>query len=152
MPDPPDSMAETTEDCSSNDNTLAIFSNLDAYLQSLGRSSRAVSTNPEKISISPPNSQFSHTVLSQPGLNWRTNFTPTIGARDELPTVEIPSTASVQLLANNINEDHHKFPLAYPFSTDGSPLLPGHNQLKHCGGTVYLISPYPPKSQRFFCF
>ena len=65
MPDPADSMTETTEDCSSNDNIFAIFSNLDADLRSLGPlspdilvqlSSPAVSTDPEIMIFSPPNS------------------------------------------------------------------------------------------------
>ena len=63
MPDPPDVMAATTEDCSSNDNIFAIFSNLDANLRSLGPLSAdklvrlfspAVSTDPEILVISPP--------------------------------------------------------------------------------------------------
>ena len=56
VPGLPDSMAETSEGCSSNDNTLALPSSGDAELQSLSPSSPALSTDPEVIFPSPPNS------------------------------------------------------------------------------------------------
>ena len=56
MPNPSESMAETTKDCFSNDDILANFSNLDADLQSLGPSRPALYTSLEEIILSPPKS------------------------------------------------------------------------------------------------
>ena len=53
-------MAEITEDCSSNDDILAVFSNIDADLQSLALCNPAVFTDPEVIFISPPTSPVTH--------------------------------------------------------------------------------------------
>ena len=55
LPNLPDSMAETTKDCSSNDDILAIFSNIGADLRSLGPSSPVLSNDQKVIILSPPN-------------------------------------------------------------------------------------------------
>ena len=56
MPNLPDSMAENTKNCFSSDDVLAIFSNIDADLQSLGPSCPALSSGPEVIILSAPKS------------------------------------------------------------------------------------------------
>ena len=89
MPDPPDSMAETTEDSSSNDSILAIFSNLDADLWPLGPSSPAVSTDPETI-FSRSNSHETPLPLSVSTYEqYSHDSTATIEANDNDITVEV---------------------------------------------------------------
>jgi len=134
--DLPDSMAETTEDCSSNDDFLAVFSNLDADLRSLASCNPAVSTDPEVIFISPPNSPLTHLpnqVSNDEPLS--PDSTSTIEACDNDPTSEVSSTAGVQFLADDSNEDQHELPPAYSFPTDCSPLLSRPNHFKHCAET-----------------
>ena len=59
-PDLPDSIAATTEDCSSNDDIFVVFSNIDADLRPLATCSPAVSTDPAVKFISPPASPSRH--------------------------------------------------------------------------------------------
>ena len=145
MPDLPNSMAETTQDCSSADN---IFSNLDADLRPLGPSSPdklvgpsspAVSTDPKVIVISPPNSPV--TYLSNPASTdgqHSPDSTSTIEASENDIIIEIPSLADIELLANNSNEEQHELPPAYPLPTDSSPVLSRPNQFKHRTETANL--------------
>ena len=56
IPGQPESIAEPSEGCSSNDNTLALLSSRDAALRSLSSSSPNLSTDPEVIFLSPPTS------------------------------------------------------------------------------------------------
>ena len=131
MPDLPDSMAETTEDCSSSDKILAVISNLDADLRSLAPCSPAVYTDPEVIFISPPSSPLTH--LPNQVSNEEPNSpdsTSTIEAGDNDPAVEASSTADAQFLADDSIEDQHELPPAYSFPTDCSPLLSRPNQFK----------------------
>ena len=141
MPDLPNSMAETTENCSSHDNIFAIFSDLDANLRSLGPSnpdklvrpsSPAVSTDPEVIVISPPNSPV--TYLSNPDSTdgqYSPDSTSTIEASEKDIIVEVPLTADVQILTDQSIEDQHEPPPAYPFPSDSIPVLLRPNQFKH---------------------
>ena len=113
MPELLDSMAQNTEDISSNDNILAIFSNIDEDLRYLGPSSPALSTDPEVLF--PPNFQ---TYLPSPAsFDEQDSFdsTSTIEASDNDPTVGIASTAGVQFLADNSNEDQFELSPANPF-------------------------------------
>ena len=110
MPDLPDSLAESTEDCSFIDDILAIFSTIDADLSSLGPASPALSTDPEITILPPPIFQ---TYLTNPGLIDKQDsfeFTFTSKAGDTDPTVEIASTAGVQILTDNrtgVNTSFH---------------------------------------------
>ena len=117
-------MAQITEDCSSNDDILAVFSNLDADLQSLGPCSPVVSTDAEVIFISPPTSplmlhpnQISNDEPVSP------DSTSTVEASDNDPAVETSSTAGVQSIADDTNEYQHELPPACSFPTDCSPVL-----------------------------
>ena len=140
MPDLPDSMAETTEVCSSNDDILAFFSNLDADLRSLAPCNPAVLTDPEVIFISPPTSplmllpnQMSKDEPVSP------DSTFTIEASDNDPAVEASSTAGVQLIADDTNEYQQEPPSTYSFPTDCSPLLSRPNQFKRRAETVNSV-------------
>ena len=115
MPDLPDSMTETTEDCSSRDNIFAFFSNVDVDLQILGSSSPAVSTEPEIMVISPPNSLATYFPNSA-STNEQFSLDPTytLEASDNDITVEVP-TADIQFLADDSNEDQHEPPSAFSF-------------------------------------
>ena len=87
-------MAETTKDCSSNDNILATFSNLDEGLQSSGPSSPVVSTNPEIIAILPPNSPTTYLLnRASTGEQDSPDSASTMEASDNDPAAEFPSTA-----------------------------------------------------------
>ena len=135
--DLPDSMAETTEDCSSNDDILAVSSNLDADLRSLAPCSPAVSTDPEVIFTSPSNSPLTHLpnqVSNDEPVN--PDSTSTIEAGDNDPAVEASSTADAQFLAHDSNEDQQELPPAYSFPTDCSPLPSRPNQFNHRGETA----------------
>ena len=111
MPDLPDSMTETTENCSSDDNILAVFSNLDADLRSLAPCNPALSTVPEVIFISPPISPVTHLpnkVSDDEPVSL--DSTSTIEACDNDPTVEDSSTAdgnSSQTAVMSINTSFH---------------------------------------------
>ena len=134
-------MAETTEVCSPNDDIVAIFSNLDADLPSLGPFSSAVSFDPEVIFLSLPNSPTPYT--SSPGSideQESPDSTSTIGASANNPTVEVPPTVGVQLLSDNSNEDQHEPPPAYSFPTDDSPVLSRPNQFKHRAETANSVN------------
>ena len=97
-------MAEITEDCSFNDDILAVFSNLDADLRSLAPCSPAISTDAEVIFISPPASPVTHLANQvsddQPV---SPDSTSTIEASDNDPAVEASSTAGVQFFADGTN-------------------------------------------------
>ena len=148
-PDLPDSKAETTEDCSSDDNIFAILSNLDAGLRPLGRStpdklvrpaSPAVSTDPEVIVISPPNSPTTYLPNSaSTNEQHRLDSTSNIEASDIDITVEV-QTADIKLLRDNSNEEQHEPPLTYSFPTDSSPVLSRPNQFKHRAETANLVN------------
>ena len=150
MPDPPNSTAENTEDCSSQDNVFAIFSILETDLQSLGPSSPAVFTDPEKIVISPPNSPV--TYLPNPASTdgqYSFDSTSTIEASDNDLAVEVQPTVGVQLLVDKSNEDQHEPPTAYSFPTDGSPVLSHPNQLKHRAETTNLVNSRQHRREHF---
>ena len=149
IPDPPDSLAATTEDCSSNDNIFALFSNLDVDLRSLGPlspdklvrfSSPAVSTDPELEVILPPNSLATYLPNSvSTNEQYSPDPTSTIEASDKDTTVEVP-TADIELLADNSNEEQHEPPTACSFPTDSSPVLSRPNQFKHRAETANLVN------------
>ena len=150
MSDLPDSMEEITEDCSSNDDILAVFSNLDADLQSLGPCSPVVSTDSEVIFISPPTSplillpnQISNDEPVSP------DSTSTIEASDNDPAVEASSTAGVQFIADDTNEYQHELPPAYSFPTDGSPILSRPNQFKHRAKTANSVHSHQHHNDSF---
>ena len=149
MPDPPDSMTETTKDCSSNDTIFAIFSNLDANLRSLGLispdklvplSSPVVSIDPEVMVTSPQNSLATYLPNSaSTNEQYSPDPTSTIEASDNDITVEVP-TADIQLLTDNSNEEQHEPPPAYSFPTEISPVLSRPNQFKHRAETANLVN------------
>ena len=140
MPDLPDSMAEITEDCSSNDDILAVFSDLEADLQSLGPCSPNVSTDSEVIFLSPPTSPLmllpNQTSNDKPVSS---DSTSTVEASDNDHAVEASSTAGVQFIADDTNEYQHELPHTYSFPTDCSPLLSRPNQFKHRTKTANLF-------------
>ena len=139
MPELPDSMAETTKDCSSDD-TLAVFSNQDAGLRSWAPCSRAVSTDSEVIFISPPTSPLKH--LPNQASNddqVSPDSTPTIEAGDNDPAVEASSTTDAPFLADDSNEDQHEPSPASSFPTDCRPLLLRPNQFKHGSETAHSV-------------
>ena len=150
MPDLPDSMEETTEICSSNDNIFAIFTSIDADLPSLGPFSPAVSIDPEVVNISPP--KFPPLYLSKPGSTdeqYSPESTSTIKASDNDLTVEAPSTAGAQFRADNNNQDQHEPPPAYSFSIDGSRVLLRPNQFKHRVETANLVKSRKESREHF---
>ena len=141
---------QTTEDYSPNDNIFAIFSNLDAHLQSLGPCSPAVSTDPEITVISPPNSLA--TCLPNSPANdeqYSPDLIFTIEASDIDLTVEIPPTVGVLLLVDNSNEEQHEPPSAYPFPIDGSPVLSRPNQFKHRAETINSVNSPQHRREHF---
>ena len=147
MPDLPDSMAETTEVCSSNDDILAVFSNLDADLRSLAPCNPAVSTGPEVIFISPPTSPVTHLPNQvSDDVTVSPDSTSTIEASDNNPAVEASSTAGVQLIADDTNEYQHELPPAYSFPTDCTPLPSRPNQFKHRAKTANSVHSYQHRS------
>ena len=158
MPDPPYSMAATTEDCSFNDNIFAIFSKLDADLRSLGPlspdkllrlSSAAVSTDPKIMVISPPDSLATYLPNSaSTSEQHRPDPTSTIEASDNDITVEVP-TADTQLPADNSNEEQHEPPPAYSFPTDSSAVLSRPNQVKHRAETSNLVNSRQHRREQF---
>ena len=87
MPDLPDSMAESTEDCSYNDDILALFSTIDTDLRSLGPSSPALSTDREVTILPPPISQIYFTNLGSIDKQDSFEFTSTNKASHNDPTV-----------------------------------------------------------------
>ena len=150
MPDLPDSMAEITEDCSSNDDILAVFSNLDADLRSLAPCNPAISTDPEAIFTSPPASPVTHLpnqVSDDEPVS--PDSTSTIEASDIDPAVEAPSTAGVQLIADDTNEYQQELPAAYCFPTDCSPLLSRPNQFKHRAKTANSVHSHQHHNDSF---
>ena len=116
MPDPADSMAETTEDCSLHGHIVAIFSNLDADLRSLGPASPVVTTDPETTVISPPDSAAYLPNLAPTDEQYSPDFISTIELIDNDLAVEVPPTAGVHLPADNSNEDQYEPPPTYSFS------------------------------------
>ena len=150
MPDLPDSMAEITEDCSSNGDILAVFPNLHADLRSLVPSTPAASIDSEVIFISPPTSPF--TYLPNQASNDEQvspDSTSTIEASDINPAVETSSTAAVQLIADDTNEYQQELPPAYSFPTDCSPLLSRPNQFKHCAKTANSVHSHQHHNDSF---
>ena len=140
LPDLPDSMAEITKDCSSNDDILAVFSNIDADLRSLAPCNPAVSTEPEVIFISPPTSPVTHLpnqVSDDEPVS--PDSTSTNEASNNDPAVEASSTAGVQFIADDTNEYQHELPPAYSFPTDSSPLISRPNQFKHHAKTANSV-------------
>ena len=140
MPDLPDSVAETTKDCSSNDDILAVFSNLDADLRSLAPCNPAISTDLDVMFISPltsplmlPPNQISNEEPVSP------DSTSTIEASDNDPAVEDSSTAGVQFIADDTIECQHELPPAYSIPTDCSPHLSRPNQFKHRAKTANSV-------------
>ena len=150
MPDLPDSMAETTEVCSSNDDILAVFSNLDVHLQSLAPCSPVVSTDPEMIFISPPTSPVTH-LLNQVSDDEPVSpdSTSTIEASENDPAVEASSTADVKFLVDDSNEDQHELPPSYSFQTDCSPLHLRPNQFKQHAETANSIHSHQHHNDSF---
>ena len=133
-------MAETSEVCFSNDDILAVFSNLDPDLRSLAPCNPAISTDSEVIFISPPT--FLLTYLPNQASNDEQvspDSTSTIEASNKDPAVEASSTAGVQFIADDTNEYQHELPPAYSFPTDCSPLLSRPNQLNHRAKTANSV-------------
>ena len=123
MPDLPDAKIENTEDCSSNDDILAVVSSLDADLRFLAPRIHVLSIDPEVLFISPPT--FLLTYLPNQALKdeqFSTDSTSIIEASDNVPAVEVPLTACVQFLADDSNEDQYELPTAYSIPFDCSPL------------------------------
>ena len=150
VPDLPDSMSESTEDCSPNDNIFAIFPKPGADLRSLGPSGPAVSTDLEIIVISP--SIFHVKYLSSSASNDEQNnldSTSTIKASDNDPTFEVLPTVRLQLIANNSNEDQHEPPHAYSFPTNSSPVLSHPNQFKHTAETANWVNSHQHRREHF---
>ena len=140
MPDLPDSVAETIKDCSSYDDILAVFSNLDADLRSLAPCNPAISTDLDVMFTSPPTSplmllpnQISNEEPVSP------DSTSTIEAIDIDPAVEASSTAGLQLIADDTNEYQQELPPADSFPTDCSPLLWRPNQFKDRAKTANSV-------------
>ena len=150
MPDLPDSIAETTEDCSSNDNIFAIFTNIDADSRSLCPSSPAVSIDPEVVIPSLPKSPPPY--LSNPASTdeqYSAEPTSTIEASDIDLTVEAPSTAGAQFIADNNNQDQHEPAPAHSFPTDGSPVLLRPIYYKHRVETANLFNSHQDGREHF---
>ena len=140
MPNLPDSMAQATEDCSSNQDILAVHSNPDEDLRSLAPCSPTLSTDPDVIIFSPPTSPL--TLLPNQISNDKPvtpDFPSTIEASDNDPAVEASSTAGVQFFVDGSNEYQHELPPAYSFPTDCSPLLSRPNQFKHRAKTATSV-------------
>ena len=136
----PDSMAQTTEDWSFNEDILAVFSNPDAHLRSLAPCSRTLSTDPDVIFISPPTSPL--TLLPNQIANDEPvspDSTSTIEASDNDPAVEASTTAGVHFIADDTNEYQNELPPACSFPTDCSPLLSCPNQIKHHAKTANSV-------------
>ena len=133
-------MAEITEDCSFNDDILAVLSNLDADLRSLAPCNPAISTDPEVIFISPPASLKTH-LANQVSDDEPVSpdSTSTIQASDNDPAVEASSTAGVQLIADDTNEYQQELPPTYSFPIDCRPLLSRPNQFKRRTETVISV-------------
>ena len=159
MPDLPNSMAETTLDCSSADNIFAIFSNLDADLRPLDpsspdklvrSSSPAVSTDPEVIVISPSNSPVTYqsNPASTDGQHSR-DSTFTIEATENDIINDIPPPTDIEFLANNSNEEQHELPPAYPLPTGSSPVLSRPNQFKHRTEAANLVNSRQHRREQF---
>ena len=133
-------MAEITENCSSNDDILAVLSNLDVDLQSLGPCSPVVSTDSEVMFISPPTSPLmllpNQTSNDEPV---SPDSTSTIEASDNDTAVAAASTAGVQFIADDTNEYKHELPPAYSLPTHRSPLLSRPNQFKHRARTANSV-------------
>ena len=150
MLDLPNSMTETTEDCSSHDNIFALFSNPDSDLRPLGPSSPdelvrpsspAVSTDPEVMFISSPSFPLTHLpnqVSNDESVS--PDSTSTIEASDNDPAVEVSSTTGVQSSANDNIEDQHGPPPTYSFSTYCTPVLSHPNEFKHRTETANLVN------------
>ena len=140
MPDLPDFMAETIEDCFSNDNILAVFSNVDADSRSLAPCSLVVSIDPDVIFISPPTSPLRH-LPNQVSNDEPVSLdsTTTNEASENDPAVEVSSTAGVQFLAHGSNDEQHELPPAYSFPTDCSSLLSRPKQFKHRAETANSV-------------
>ena len=144
MPDLLDSMAENTEDCSSHDDILAVFSNLDADLQSLAACCPVVSTDPEVIFNSPTISPLTHLPIKVSNDEPVSPVsTSTIEASDNHHPVEASPTACVHFRADDSNEDQHELPTAC------SPLLSRPNQLKHCAETANSVHSPQHRSDSF---
>ena len=133
-------MAETTKDCSSNDDILAVFSNLDADLRSVAPCNPAISTDPDVMFISPPTSLL---MLLPNQISNEEPVSPdsisTIEAIDIDPAIEASSTAGVQLIADDNNEYQQELPPADSFPTDCSPHLSRPNQFKHRAKTANSV-------------
>ena len=133
-------MAETIDDCFSNDNTLAVFSYLDADLRLLAPRNPAVSTNPDVVFIPPPISPVTHPpnqVSDDEPVS--PDSTSTIEASDNYLAVEASSTAGVQLFADGTNEYQHELSPAHSFPSDCSPLPSRPNQFKPRAETVNSV-------------
>ena len=123
-PDFPDSMAATTEGCSSNDDILVVFSNIDAGLRSLATCSPAVSADPAVKFISPPASPSRHLpdqVSNDEPVSL--DSISTIDASDNDPAVEASSTAGVLFAGDDSNEDQHKLSPPLPFQPIVAPFF-----------------------------
>ena len=137
MPDLPELMAETTEDCFSNDDILAVFSNLDADLRILAPCSPTISTDPDVMFFSHPTSPL--TYLPNQVSNDEPvspDSTSTIVASDNDHTSEVSPTAGVQFIADDSNEDQHELLPAYSCPTDCISLPSRPNQFKRRAETV----------------
>ena len=143
-------MAETTKDCSSNDDILAVFSNLDADLRSLAPCSPTISTDPDVMFISPPTSLL---MLLANQISNEEPVSPdsisTIEAIDIDPAVEASSTAGVQLIADDTNEYQQELPPADSFPTDCSPLLSRPDQVKHRAKTANSVHSHQHHNDSF---
>ena len=140
-------MAEIPENCSSKDDILAVFSNIDADLQSLGPCSPVVATDSEVIFISPPTSPLMllpNQVSDDEPVSPDSTFT--IEASDNDPAVEDSSTAGVQFFADGTDEYQHELPPAFSFPTDCTPLPSRPNQFKHRAKTANSVHSYQHRS------
>ena len=130
--------------------TSAIFSNLDANSQFLGPSSPAVSTDPEVMVISAPNFLATNLPNSAPSDGqYSPDSTSTFEASNNDLTVEAPTTAGVQVPANNSIEDQQEPPPADSFPNDGSPFLSHSNQLKQRAETTNWLNSRQHRGEHF---
>ena len=139
MPDLPEPMAETTEDCSPSDDIPTVFSDLHADLRSLAPCSPAVPTDLEVIFFSPPIfvTHLSNQVSNDKIVNPDSTFTFEASNKD--PAVETSSTAPVQFLSDDTNEDQKRTPPTYSFPTDCGRLLWRPNQFQHHAETASSV-------------
>ena len=112
--------------------------------------SSAVSTDPEVIVTSPPNSPV--TYLSNPASTdgqHSPDSTSALEASENDIIIDIPPTADIELLANNSIEEQHELPPAYPLPTDSSPVLSRPNQFRHRTEPANLVNSRQHRREHF---